>query len=212
MIEKVIENISINEHSSIRIGGTSVLYFDPFRIPAATNDADIVLVTHAHYDHFSPADIAKICHPNTVFVMPKSLKEEAFEHGFTVENTVFMKALETTVVQGIFVEAVLSYNVDKPMHPKENGWLGYIVNVDGIRIYVAGDCDAMPEKISCDVAMVPIGGTYTMNPREAAEWVNTMKPEIVIPTHYGTLVGTPEDVEAFEPLVQPSIRVVKKLN
>lgn len=212
MIENLIEKISINEHSSIRIGGTTVLYFDPFRIPAATNDADIVLVTHAHYDHFSPEDIEKIRHPKTLFVMPESLREEAFEYGFTMENTIFMKAGENTAVSGVSIEAVASYNVDKPMHPKENGWLGYLVNVEGICVYVAGDCDAMPERILCDIAMVPIGGTYTMNPQQAAEWINGMKPEIVIPTHYGTLVGTPQDVEDFEPLVDASVRIVRKLN
>ena len=80
------------------------------------------------------------------------------------------------------------------------------------KIYVSGDCDAMSEEISCDIAMIPIGGTYTMNPCEAAEWVNQMQPEIVIPTHYGTLVGTPQDVAVFEPLVRDSVRVIKKLN
>ncbi len=210
-MDKLTEKISINEHSSIRIKGDSVLYFDPFRIKQETNDADIVFVTHAHFDHFSPEDIEKIRHEKTKFVMPKSMKAEVAEFGFSDENTIFMEAGDETSISNILVKAVPSYNVDKPMHPKENGWLGYLVTVDGCKIYVAGDCDAMPEKISCDIAMIPIGGTYTMNPSQAAEWVNQMKPEIVIPTHYGTLVGTPQDAETFEPFVSSSIRIVRKL-
>ena len=120
-----------------------------------------------------------------------------------------MEAGDVTSVKGVTIEAVVSYNVGKPMHPKENGWLGYIVTVDDITIYVSGDCDAMPEEISCDIAMIPIGGTYTMNPVEAAEWINIMNPEIVVPTHYGTLVGSYEDADIFEPLVKKDIRVVR---
>ena len=210
-MDNMIEKISINEHSSIRIEGESVLYFDPFRIKKETNDADIVFVTHAHYDHFSPEDIEKICHGKTVYVMPKSMEGEVEKYGFSEGNTVFMEAGDETLVEGMLVEALPSYNVDKPMHPKENGWLGYIVTVDGIKIYVSGDCDAMPEEISCDIAMIPIGGTYTMNSVQAAQWVNDIKPAIVIPTHYGTLVGTYDDFSVFEPLVVESVRIVKKL-
>ncbi len=210
-MENILEKISINEHSSIRIEGDSVMYFDPFRIKKETNDADIVFVTHAHYDHFSPEDIEKICHKDTVFVMPKSMEEEVGEYGFTEENTVFMEAGDNRSVKGIGIKAVVSYNVDKPMHPKGNGWLGYVVTMDNTRIYISGDCDAMPEEISCDIAMIPIGGTYTMNPAEAAQWISQMHPQVVIPTHYGTLVGTPQDVTVFEPLVDASIRIVKKL-
>lgn len=210
-MDKIIEKISINEHSSIRIEGEPIIYFDPFRIKKERNDADIVFVTHAHYDHFSPEDIDKICHAETVFVMPKSMEQEAGEYGFTDENTVFMEAGDETSVEGILIEAVPAYNVDKPMHPKENGWLGYTVTIDETKIYVSGDCDAMPEEISCDIAMIPIGGTYTMNASEAAVWINQMKPKVVIPTHYGTLVGIPEDADAFEPLVEKTIRVVRIL-
>ncbi len=210
-MENIIEKISINEHSSIRVEGDTVLYFDPFRIKEETNDGNIVFVTHAHFDHFSPEDIKKVCHHRTIFVMPKSMEEEVAEQGFTEENTVFMEAGDQTLVEGILIQAVASYNVDKPMHPKENGWLGYVVTVDNTRIYVSGDCDAMPEEISCDIAMIPIGGTYTMNPAEAAQWISQMHPQVVIPTHYGTLVGTPQDVTVFEPLVDESVRIVKKL-
>ena len=211
-MDKLTEKIRINEHSSIRIEGESVLYFDPFRIKNETKDADILFVTHAHYDHFSPEDIEKVSHEKTVFVMPKSMEQEVKEFGFSEENTVFMEAGDETSVFGILVKAVPSYNIGKPMHPEENGWLGYIITMEDKKIYVSGDCDAMSEEISCDIAMIPIGGTYTMNPCEAAEWVNQMQPEIVIPTHYGTLVGTPQDVAVFEPLVRDSVRVIKKLN
>lgn len=210
-MDKIIEKISINEHSSIRIEGEPIIYFDPFRIKKERNDADIVLITHAHYDHFSPEDIEKICHDETVFVMPKSMEQEVGKYGFTEENTIFMEAGDETSVEGILIEAVPSYNVDKPMHPKENGWLGYIVTVEDTTIYVSGDCDAMSEEIVCDIAMIPIGGTYTMNVSEAVAWINQMKPKVVIPTHYGTLVGVSEDADEFEPLVEKTIRVVRIL-
>ncbi len=209
MLANVIKRISINEHSSIRIDGENVLYFDPFRIKKEINDGDVVFVTHAHYDHFSPEDIRKVSHQNTVFVMPKSMKEEAADYGYTAENTVFLEAGDLTSISGMIVEAIPSYNTDKPMHPKSIGWLGYIVTVEGIRIYVAGDCDAMPEDVDCQIAMIPIGGTYTMNPKEAAQWINRMKPDVAIPTHYGTLVGTLADADAFEPLVFETVSVVR---
>lgn len=209
----MISKITINEHSSIRIDGGQVVYFDPFRIPEEAHDADIIFITHAHYDHFSPEDILKIKTQNTLFVVPASMKGEETKIGMPEEKIVWMEPWKETEILGISVCAIPSYNTNKPMHPKENEWLGYVIDVLGQKIYVAGDCDAMPEvhKIFCDIAMVPIGGTYTMNAQEAADFINQIKPKIVIPTHYGTLVGKPEDADVFEPLVDTTIKVCRKL-
>ncbi len=199
--------ITVNAQSSIRIGGDQVLYFDPFRITDARKDADIVFITHPHFDHFSPADIARICKPETVFIAPESMAAELKSAGIT--EPVLMKPGEIKTISGIAVETVPAYNISKQFHPKQNGWLGYIVTVGGKRIYAAGDTDATKEAaaVQCDIALIPIGGTYTMDPAEAAELVNRMQPQIVIPIHYGTIVGNPGDGAAFAKLVAPGITV-----
>lgn len=209
----MLSQITINEHSSIRIGGDTVIYFDPYHIPNESHDADIVLITHAHYDHFSPEDILKIKQKNTLFVMPLSMKGEEEKIGISSEQVMWLQPNEETELLGYPIKAIPSYNIDKPMHPKENGWLGYVVEVNGTKLYVAGDTDITEEAktIACDIALLPIGGTYTMNAPEAAWLTNTIKPTVVIPTHYGTLVGKPEDADEFEPLVEKSIRVCRKL-
>lgn len=199
--------ITVNAQSSIRIGGDQVLYFDPFRITDARKDADIVFITHPHFDHFSPADIVRVCKPETVFIAPESMAAELKAAGIT--EPVLMKPGEIITISGIAVETVPAYNISKQFHPKQNGWLGYIVTVGGKRIYAAGDTDATKEAaaVQCDIALIPIGGTYTMNPAEAAELVNRMRPQIVIPIHYGTIVGNPGDGAAFAKLVAPGITV-----
>ena len=199
--------ITVNAQSSIRIGGDQVLYFDPFRITDARKDADIVFITHPHFDHFSPADIARVCKPETVFIAPESMAAELKAAGIT--EPVLMKPGESKTISGIAVETVPAYNISKQFHPKQNGWLGYIVTVGGKRIYAAGDTDATKEAaaVQCDIALIPIGGTYTMNPAEAAELVNRMRPQIVIPIHYGTIVGNPGDGAAFAKVVAPGITV-----
>ena len=199
--------ITVNAQSSIRIGGDQVLYFDPFRITDARKDADIVFITHPHFDHFSPADIVRVCKPETVFIAPESMAAELKSAGIT--EPVLMKPGEIKTISGIAVETVPAYNISKQFHPKQNGWLGYIVTVGGKRIYAAGDTDATKEAaaVQCDIALIPIGGTYTMNPAEAAELVNRMRPQIVIPIHYGTIVGNPGDGAAFAKFVAPGITV-----
>ncbi len=209
----MLDFITVNEHSSIRLEGQSVVYVDPFRIPSNRNDADLILITHPHYDHFSPKDIEKVNQESTRYVMPNSMVSEAVSSGISIDKIHPMSWGDITMLSDIQIEAVASYNVGKPMHPKENGWLGYVIIMEGKRIYVAGDCDAMQEEphIRCDIAMIPIGGTYTMNPSEGAEFVNRLHPDYVIPTHYGTLVGEPKDFDMFAPLVDPDIIIVSKL-
>jgi len=206
-----MNNIFVNTRSSIKITGSKTIYFDPLELEEAPKDADIIFVTHEHYDHFSPEDIGKIARSETVFVIPETMKAEADDAGLI--NVMTMKPGEKMNVKGIDVEAVPSYNTNKPMHPKKNGWLGYVITVNGRRVYIGGDMDATPEgeAVECEIAMLPIGGTYTMNPSEAAALVNRMKPECVIPTHYGTLTGDPDDGRVFASLVEQNIRVVFKL-
>ena len=112
------------------------------------------------------------------------------------------------MVQGIKFETIPAYNTNKTFHPKENGWVGYIITLDDIRYYIAGDTDITEEnrKVKCDVAFVPVGGTYTMNYSEAAELVNIIKPKIAVPIHYGSVVGTKQDATTFTKLLHSSIK------
>lgn len=209
----MLEKITVNAHSSIRIAAEKIIYADPFQLKCAPRDGDMILITHSHFDHFSPEDIGKAANPDAVYVLPESMKDEALEAGLPADRIIALKPEQKTEICQIPVETVPSYNMDKPMHPKANGWLGYVVTVENTRIYIGGDMDATPEAaaVQCDIAMIPVGGTYTMNPAEAAALINQMKPEIAIPTHYGSLVGGAEDGQAFADLVDGTIRVEFKL-
>ena len=205
------DKITVNTQSSIRIEAEKIIYFDPFKITTAANDADVVFITHEHFDHFSPEDIQKVQKPNTVFVAPKSMESALKKAGYS-ELTLLTPGDKTKVLD-IPVEAIPAYNIMKPFHSKKNGWLGYIVTVEGQRIYVAGDTDVTSEAkaVSCDIAMIPIGGTYTMNHTKAADFINELHPKTVIPTHYGSIVGSADSGKAFQELVQSDIEVVIKL-
>lgn len=208
----MINKISINEHSSIRIDNGKVIYFDPFRIKKETHDADIIFVTHSHFDHYSIEDINKVIKDDTVLVFPLAMEKDAEEYT-SKYHVEFMQPNEKMVINSIIVESVHSYNVNKPMHPRSNGWLGYIITLDGTRIYVCGDTDLNDDilKIDCDIILVPVGGTYTMNALEAADLVNEIKPKIAIPTHYGTLVGEEKFGDEFASYVNKKIKVIKKI-
>lgn len=215
-IDSNLFNVRVLIHSSIRIeseNGT-VLYSDPYDLVDETHDADIVFITHGHYDHLSPNDYARVAKPETVIVAPAVLESEVA--ALHAGDMVLLNAGDTVEVCGIKVKAVPAYNVQPErlqFHPKENKWLGYILTIDGDTYYIAGDTDQNKdnETISCDVALIPIGGTFTMDPIQAAAFINTIKPCFVVPTHYGTTVGNKEDVDVFEPLVDDSITVVRRM-
>lgn len=208
--------IRINTHSSIRLEAKSgtVAYVDPYGFEAEPHDADLVLVTHTHYDHFSPEDIAKVGTPRTAFVLPASARKDFADAGFSGDRATFLAPSDrATPLPGVEVEAVPAYNATKQFHPKARAWVGYVIGIDGLRVYVAGDTDDLPQNrsISCDVALVPVGGTYTMDVPEAASFVNALRPAVAIPEHYGTVAGSPDDGARFAALVDPSVEVVLKL-
>ena len=196
--------ISINTHSSIRIEDKKVIYFDPFEIENEAHDADIIYITHDHYDHFSIDDIRKIEKEDTVYVIP-----ECMYNLLGGENVVVVKAGDKTTIEGYETEVIPSYNVNKQFHTKEKKYVGYIVTIDNQRVYVAGDCDANEDnlKISCDIALIPIGGKYTMDYAQAADFINHIKPKIAIPTHYGSIIGEKDDGKKFAELVEKEIKV-----
>ncbi len=208
--------ISINTHSSIRLESLQgkVIYVDPYGFETEPHDADLILVTHTHFDHLSPEDIAKVGKPDTSFVLPSGCERAFADAGLADKSATFLAPYQKAMpLPGIEVEAVPAYNVSKGFHPKSEGWLGFVVCMDGKRVYVAGDTDDLREnrEISCDIALVPVGGTYTMDAREAAAFVNALRPAVAIPEHYGTVAGGTGDGEAFAKLVDPGIQVVLKL-
>lgn len=196
-----LNHIAVNTQSSIRIQGTKILYFDPYQIRAAAHDADFIFITHEHYDHFEPESIAKCRKDGTCFVAPTSMKKKALsEAGIAPENCLFCQPGETHDAGGIAIETIPAYNKLKPFHPKGKKWQGYVVEMDGVRYYVSGDTDVNEDirKVRCDVALIPIGGFYTMDWKQAAEYIAQLKPKAVIPTHYGSIVGNQSDGQSFK--------------
>lgn len=208
------DRIEVFTHSSIRIKGNSTtIYVDPFKIREEFHDADYVFVTHQHYDHFSIEDILKVATADTILVVPESMVDDAREIERSVKEIVTVRPGENKDIAGLSVEAVHAYNNIKPFHPKRAEWVGYVLTVDDKRIYIAGDTGLTKEsrEVKCDIAMVPIGGTYTMDAKKAAELINVIKPEVAIPIHYGSVVGKPSDAAHFADLVKEPVKVVTKI-
>ncbi len=195
----MLNNIEVLCHSSIRMDKGKIIYVDPFHIKENYKDADIILITHSHYDHFSEEDIEKVRKADTKIYVTEDYVENAKSIGFSENKIVGVKPYQTYYEGDIEINTVPAYNVNKQFHPKENNWVGYILKIDGISYYIAGDTDITEEnkKIKCDVAFVPVGGTYTMTAKEAAELVNIIKPKVAVPIHYGDIVGTKEDADTF---------------
>lgn len=204
----MLDGVEVLFHSSIRIEKDKVIYIDPYNIEGDRNDADLIFITHAHYDHFSLEDILKVKKEDTKIVLPKSMEMESLP--FLKEQEFFVKPNQTLNLDGIDVLAIPAYNVNKSFHPKENEWVGYILSIQGISYYIAGDTDINEEnqKVKCDVAFLPIGGTYTMNVSEALELTRTLMPKVVVPIHYGSIVGSREDAIRFKQLLNDEIDCV----
>lgn len=204
----MLENMEVLCHSSIKINKEKIIYIDPFKINENFNDADIVFITHSHYDHYSKEDINKIKKDDTKIIAPKETIEKLLQEGYKQKNIIAVEPNKEYKVEGIKFETISAYNIDKKFHPKENEWVGYIIELQGIRFYIAGDTDINEEnrKAKCDVAFVPVGGTYTMNYKEAANFINEIKPKIAVPIHYGSVVGTKQDAINFIGLVESNIR------
>lgn len=206
----MLENITVLFHSSIKINKGKVIYIDPFKINRSYNDADIIFITHDHYDHYSEEDIDKVRKNNTIIVIPKELLTKLLGKGIKQEYIITVEPNKEYMIEGIEFKTIPAYNTNKQFHPKENGWVGYIIKIRDIRYYVAGDTDITEEnkKVNCDVAFVPVGGTYTMNFKEAAQLVNKIKPKIAVPIHYGSIVGKKQYATEFKKLLDPKIEGV----
>ncbi len=182
-----MDNIFVNTRSSIKITGTKTIYFDPLDIEGAPHDADMIFITHEHYDHFSPDDIKKIIKEDTQVIVPMVMLEMVKENNFPIQIIHGILPMQTENYNGVKCQGIPAYNIDKAFHPKSNEWLGYLVELDGKTYYIMGDTDVTSEAalVDADVIFVPIGGKYTMDATEAAEFINEKQPKLVVPIHYG---------------------------
>lgn len=205
----MLESIEVLCHSCIKFNKGEVIYFDPFKIEKNYNDADVIFITHDHYDHYSEEDIDKVIKEETIIVAPEDLLTKLLKKGFERDNMVLVTPNQKYTVKGIEFQTIPAYNVNKQFHPKANEWVGYVLKIEGVTYYIAGDTDITEEnkKVKCDIAFVPVGGTFTMDYKEAAELINEIKPKIAVPTHYGSIVGEKSDGVSFSKLVSPEIEV-----
>ena len=202
----MLDNVQLVCQSSIKISSDKIVYFDPFKIKDNYHDADIIFITHDHYDHFNIESINKIKKEDSIIVIPTIMYNEVKEL-FNEDRIIKVEPNNNYVIDGIVVEVIPSYNINKKFHPRENNYVGYIVTLDNVRYYVMGDTDAIEEakSVDCDILFIPIGGTYTMDYNEASMLTNEIKPSIVVPTHYGSVVGTYNDGYVFKEKIDSSI-------
>jgi len=192
-------------HASFKIYcEDNVIYIDPWKLKKSPGDATLVLVSHSHYDHYSPEDIAKVSGPNTKLiasadVVAKRKAGEAIMPSLMIE------------LEGVRIRGVAAYNPEKAFHPKKNNWVGFLIEIGSKRIYYAGDTDLTEEMKALkdiDVALLPVGGTYTMNAEEAAEATKHIKPRQTIPYHWGDIVGGRSDAERFAGLAECEVKIL----
>jgi L-ascorbate metabolism protein UlaG (beta-lactamase superfamily) len=199
----MVKDIHWLGHDTFKVTGEKVVYTDPFKIKKK-DTADIILITHEHYDHCSPEDVKKIQGPDTVIVATADCAKNL------TGKVKIVRPGDKINVGGIDIEAVPSYNTNKKFHPKANDWVGYIFTVNGHRIYIAGDTDYIPEmkNFRVDIALLPVSGTYVMTAEEAIKAALDIKPKVAIPMHYGAIVGSREDAKKFADGLKGKIEVV----
>jgi L-ascorbate metabolism protein UlaG (beta-lactamase superfamily) len=195
----MIDKVEFLGHATFRIRGDRIVYIDPYQLKSE-EPADIILITHSHFDHLSVDDIKKVADTETVIVCSTDCVDQV--NGLAGE-IIGLDPFQKADLGDVQVESVPAYNIDKEFHPRENNWNGYILTLDGVRYYHPGDTDKIPEMkdVQTDVAFLPVGGTYTMDYKEAAEAVDLIDPEYAVPMHYGSIVGSESDAEKFVELV-----------
>lgn len=191
-------------HATVMFTTPKIIYIDPYRLKGTPQKADIILITHDHYDHLSEPDIEKIRTADTIIIIPDAVKKSL------PGNVRRITIGETISIADISVEAVPAYNTNKQFHPKSAHNAGYIVTIDNTRYYHAGDTDIIPEmnNLDADVAFLPVGGTYTMNAREAAEAAQIIRPKIAVPIHYNSIVGSSKDAQLFKKLCSCPVEIL----
>jgi L-ascorbate metabolism protein UlaG (beta-lactamase superfamily) len=192
-------------HDGFKLKKGKVVYIDPYQLKSAGEPADVVCVTHEHFDHLSVDDLKKIVTPHTTIVTIAACQEPA--KGLRPHAVRVVKPGDRIQVEGIAIEVVAAYNTSKfrapgkPFHPQADGKVGFVLGMGGLRIYHAGDTDEIPEMAKVagvDVAFLPVSGTYVMTPEEAIKACKTIRPKLAVPMHYGAIVGSAADAEAFK--------------
>jgi len=202
-------------HDSFKIKNGKTVIIDPFKIRSSSEKADILLVSHEHFDHLSIDDIKKVASDKTTVVAAASCKNELSKLKFKEIRIVHPG--DKVQLDDVTIEAVPAYNLNKfrepgkVFHPKEDAKVGYIVTMKGVRVYHAGDTDVIPEmkNFKTDLALLPVSGTYVMTPNEAAEAAKIIGPKLAIPMHYGAIVGSEEDAEKFKQLASCQVQILK---
>jgi L-ascorbate metabolism protein UlaG (beta-lactamase superfamily) len=202
-------------HSGFRVNlPGATIYIDPYRVADGPR-ADLILITHGHYDHFSPQDIERLSHDGTWLAAPPAVAERVGGQVLTVAPG---QGFETPV-RGLEVATVAAYNTSKRdasgnvFHPREAAWVGYELTISGQRLYHSGDTDVIPEMdgvAGVDVALLPVSGTYVMTADEAAEAARRIQPRVAVPMHWGDHIGTYEDALAFREKAPVEVRILER--
>jgi L-ascorbate metabolism protein UlaG (beta-lactamase superfamily) len=201
---KILDNVHWLGQSGIKITNGRIIYVDPLDIQKGET-ADLILITHDHYDHLSEKDIQLIQGEKTTIIIPEPYKNKV------KGNVRGVKPGETLILEGVEIQVVPAYNIGKPYHPREKNYVGYVFTVENVTYYHAGDTDRIPEmqSIQADVVFLPVGGTYTMNPEEAAKAVQDIQPKVAVPIHWGSIIGSREDAERFQSLCDCEVRILE---
>lgn len=207
-MEKTLKNLHWLGHDSFRLDASKTIYFDPWKLPAESLKADIILVSHEHHDHFSLEDIKSISSKDTLIVCDGAVAKQ-LRGKVSCREIRILAPFEAAEITGVKIKAVPSYNIGKAFHTKESGKLGYLVTIDGVTLYHAGDTDFIPEMkgYSCDIALLPVSGTYVMTADEAADAALAIKPKVAVPMHWGDIVGDESDASRFKKLLEGKIEV-----
>jgi L-ascorbate metabolism protein UlaG (beta-lactamase superfamily) len=203
-------------HSGFLIKNSKVIYIDPYQIKENSEKADLIFITHSHYDHCSVADMQKIVQEGTKIIMTADCQSKITRFDVPINMEIIEPNQEMELGE-IKVSTLPSYNIDKHFHPKDESWVGYLIKMNDVLVYHPGDCDLIPEMQKLTgykqpgkefVALLPVGGRFTMNAEEAAEAAKLIKPTIAIPMHFGSIVGSKDDAQEFKEICEESgIRV-----
>lgn len=201
-----MENISWLGHDTFKIAASKVIYLDPFELAGDPEPADVICISHDHYDHCSPDDVAKVRADHTVIVAAENCR------GKLEGDVRLVKAGDRLDIDKLTIEVVPAYNVNKKFHPRQAGGVGYVLTLDGKRIYHAGDTDPIPEMegLDVDIAMLPVSGVYVATAEEAVEAAEKLQPKVVIPMHYGSIVGSRADAERFKELWSGEVVILER--
>jgi L-ascorbate metabolism protein UlaG (beta-lactamase superfamily) len=202
-------------HAAFKIKSDKVIYIDPFNLPGDQEKGDLVFITHEHFDHFSIDDLRKICDEKTTIVASALCKDGLKD--LTYKEVKYAQPNQEFEIEGIKIETIPAYNINKfrepgkVFHPKDEPRVGYALEIDGVRIYHAGDTDNIEEMKNLkniDIALLPVSGTYVMTAEEAASAVEVINPKIAIPMHYGAIVGSIEDAKRFKEISKIQVEII----